>query len=101
MVDIRAKPRTYMRMRQKKGGDVIAGIYRNRSSRETRVYPLGAPLSSFSWLMAHVSLPLTNRDVAFHQRMSGTRLVRSARAREHARLIDEFSLLVFLCLLAS
>ena len=67
MVDIRAKPRTYMRMRQKKGGDVIAGIYRNRSSRETRVYPLGAPLSSFSWLMAHVSLPLTNRDVAFHQ----------------------------------
>ena len=53
-------------MRQKKGGDVIADIYRNRSSRGTPPFT-GVPLSQCH-SHSHVALARTNRDVAFHQK---------------------------------
>ena len=43
---VRARPRTYMR--QKKGGDVIADIYRDRSNRGTGIYGCTSFLVSFS-----------------------------------------------------
>lgn len=60
---VRVRSRTYMR--QKKGGDVTADIYRDRSSRGTGVFTDG-PLSQCH-SHAQVSLALANRDVASHQ----------------------------------